>query len=192
MPQKACDPILAATEVAAAIHQIAAINVDPMENFTVAVSFLHGGEGEVYNVIPEYACLGGSIRAMGNALRMQIFDIINQLAADICKTRGCTYEMTRKMIGYPSVNNDSEATQHVVKAAKRLGYEIEDAKPMLGGEDFAYYQLRAPGTFFKLGADSEDKTAKCMVHNGKMKLNEDAFIIGVEVMIGTYLEAVGE
>lgn len=192
MPQAACDPILAATEVAQAIHQIAAVNIDPMENFTIAVSFIHGGEEGVYNVIPEYAALGGTIRSMGSALRDRLFDIIEQLAKDVCQVRGCTCEMTQRVSGYPSMENDAEAAKRVIKSAKALGYKVEEAKPLLGGEDFSYYQLKAPGAMFWLGANAPDGSAKFMAHNGKMCLDENAFIIGMEIMIGTYLETVGE
>lgn len=192
MPHLAHDPILTATEVAQAIHQIATVNIDPMSNLTIAVAFLQGGQDELYNVIPETAVLGGTIRALGNDVREKAFENIKALATAICNVRGCTCEMVCEDRFFPSMYNDHEACQRVTRAAKSLGYTVESEPPLLAGEDFAYYQQKCPGAYFNLGADAPDGSYGFVAHNPKLRLDEDAFICGLEIMVGTYLETVGE
>ena len=55
--------------------------------------------------------------------------------------------------------------------------------PSMGGEDFAYYLEKVPGCFFHLGVKNEEKGCIYPQHNTKFMLDEDAFEMGITLLI---------
>src|SRR6185312_2908766 len=59
-PEAGIDPVLVASHITAALQSIVARNVRPVDTVVVSVTRIHGGDA--YNVIPESATLGGTVR----------------------------------------------------------------------------------------------------------------------------------
>ena len=55
--------------------------------------------------------------------------------------------------------------------------------PSMGGEDFAYYLEKVPGCFMFLGIKNPAKGCIFPGHNTKYLLDEDAFEMGVTMMV---------
>ncbi|WP_224654308.1 M20/M25/M40 family metallo-hydrolase, partial [Escherichia coli] len=62
--------------------------------------------------------------------------------------------------GYPAVVNHREETELLKRVAETIpGVEhVVESKPQMGGEDFAYYLEKVPGTFFFTGAQPAETT----------------------------------
>ena len=60
-PESSVDPVVVASHMVAAIQSVVARNVPPTETAVVSVTRLHAGDA--YNVIPQSARLGGTVRA---------------------------------------------------------------------------------------------------------------------------------
>lgn len=95
----------------------------------------------------------------------------------------CEYEY---VFGYPPLVNDEEFTKGFVESAKKVldeGKIIEIQKPLMGGEDMAYFLQEAPGTFFFLcnprAVDGEFHPH----HNSKFDIDEDHLKTGAAVML---------
>ena len=61
-PEASIDPVLVACHAGTALQSIVARNVSPRETAVLSVTRIHAGDA--YNVIPQTATLGGTVRAM--------------------------------------------------------------------------------------------------------------------------------
>ena len=61
--------------------------------------------------------------------------------------------------------------------------------PILGGEDFAFYQQRISGCFAFIGVSHADWQTRHSVHHPKFKVDESALPIGAALHVAMALEA---
>jgi metal-dependent amidase/aminoacylase/carboxypeptidase family protein len=61
--------------------------------------------------------------------------------------------------------------------------------PILGGEDFAFYQQRISGCFAFIGVSHADWQTRHNVHHPKFKVDESALPIGAALHVAMALEA---
>lgn len=84
--------------------------------------------------------------------------------------------------GYPPVINEEKATAFAREALRDiLGPDkvLEIKEPVMGGEDFAYYLEKIPGTFLRLGLGNRPP-----LHNPTFDFNDAAISTGIRVMAG--------
>jgi metal-dependent amidase/aminoacylase/carboxypeptidase family protein len=92
---------------------------------------------------------------------------------------------------YPPAVNDESAWNVARRAAERLvGAEhVRHMDPILGGEDFAFYQQRVSGCFAFIGVSHADWHTRYNVHHPKFKVDESALPIGAALHVAMALEA---
>jgi metal-dependent amidase/aminoacylase/carboxypeptidase family protein len=97
--------------------------------------------------------------------------------------------------GMPAMVNDPDLCNSSIRAARAvLGEEnvglAEGSIPFFG-EDFSYFQKRAPGVLYFLGVANEDKGINGMPHAPDFRADEDAIAVGARAMAAVlwdYLE----
>src|SRR5699024_8134887 len=80
--------------------------------------------------------------------------------------------------GYPALFNHEKET-NIVRALFSEVFSKEDVvklEPSMGAEDFAYYLLERPGTFFSVGSRNEDTRTHCPHHHPKFDIDERALL----------------
>ena len=88
------------------------------------------------------------------------------------------------------MNTETE-TLLVRQAAEAMGYVWKTEEPGLGGEDFSYYLLKKPGTFFHVGmADPDLVDQAAPHHNCKFQIDQRGLSIALELELAVYLKAV--
>jgi len=152
-PHVCTDPIVCGAAVVSALQTIVSRSLPSAANAVVSVTQFHAGERN--NVIPDTAKLGGTIRDVDDAVFTTIERRMESLVNGICKGFGCTAEVNVSSI-YPCVRNHEVPTEVVKRCAAKLTDPIclrvtNDGLPMMGGEDFSFYQKERPGCFFFLG-----------------------------------------
>ena len=60
---------------------------------------------------------------------------------------------------------------------------MEVLKPSMGGEDFAYYLEKCPGSFFRLGCRNEEKGIVHPYHSSLFNIDEEVLPFGVEMFV---------
>jgi metal-dependent amidase/aminoacylase/carboxypeptidase family protein len=65
-PEAGVDAALAAAQIAVSLQSIVARNVPPVQTAVLSVTRIHAGDA--YNVIPQTATLGGTVRAPSRAM----------------------------------------------------------------------------------------------------------------------------
>ena len=69
--------------------------------------------------------------------------------------------------------------------------EERSLDPILGGEDFAFYQQRIPGCFAMIGISQSDWQTRYSVHHPKFIVDEAALPIGAALHVAMALESLG-
>lgn len=186
-PETTRDPIVAIAHLITALQSIVSRNVDPFAQGVVTIGQVHGGT--THNIIPISAFVQGTIRAMDEEVRDRLCERVRTIAQGVADAfeMEATIDVER---GYPVVVNHPEAVERFLKVArKELGdeYVTDQAKPTMGGEDFAYYGSECPSCFYQLGLIPETRDDYESVHTPYFDFNDEAIAIGVKVMTGLAL-----
>ena len=172
IPNKVIDPIVIGSQIVSSIQSIVSRNLNPFNNAVISITRFTSGN--TWNVIPEKAELEGTVRTFQKEVRKTIPELMERTAKGIAEGLGA--QINFRWYPYiPSVNNDERFLNIVTEAAIELDYNVVEAKPSAGGEDFALYQEKIPGFFVWMGVDGEKDW-----HHPEYKLNEDALIVAAK------------
>lgn len=175
-PDRGVDPIVIAAHIVVSLSTIRSREISALEPTVITVGSIHSGTTS--NVIPDTAVMVGTIRTFGEENRKFVAERIRAVAEGIASSFRAKADV-KIGLGYPSVINDASITNKLKKAGELfLGKEkvVDLGKPTMGGEDFAYYLKKIPGTFYRLGVGSQ-----CTLHNAKFAPDEKVLKIGMGV-----------
>lgn len=178
-PHKTIDPVVIGSQIVTGLQSIASRNVGPLESVVVSVTFFNAGTA--YNIIPDTAKLGGTIRTLNQDVRKQAADRVKQVVEGVCAANGADvdYEFSD---GYPTTANHAAQTKFAATIAAEIAGSPDkvdtNIAPTMGGEDFAYYLQEKPGAFIFLGnGDSAG------LHHPKYDFNDEAIPYGCSYFI---------
>ena len=155
MPHLSADAIVVAAHVVTALQTVVSREVDPVEPAVLTVGEI--GAGTAFNIIPETARLGGTVRTLNDELRERMPERIEAVARGVAGGMRADAHLDYTF-SYPVTRNDAEAAGHVLTAAGEVfGDEsvLELANPSMGAEDFAYFLEKVPGAFVWLGVGED-------------------------------------
>lgn len=190
-PQKAVDPVPAASELISAIHMLPTREVSAVETCVISIGKLET-PGSVWNAVADRVCIEGGYRTFNEEVRATLTTRIEELAQTIGKANRCTVEYEH-IVGYKPCINDSVMAQKVVENCKKLlGEEhvIDTEIPAMSSEDCGEYLSRVPGVFFWLGVGKEPGAAP--LHNPYFSLDVDALLTGVRVHVNNAISLLNE
>ncbi|CAG7638458.1 N-acetylcysteine deacetylase [Paenibacillus solanacearum] len=169
VPNKAVDPIVAASHIVTGLQSIVSRNVSSLHNAVISVCSIHGGSA--WNVIPHKVTLEGTVRTFQIEAREAIPGHMKRVAEGTAAAYGAEAEL-RWYPYFPAVDNDDRYTELVGAVAQELGYETVRAEQTLGGEDFAVYQMQIPGYFVWMGTSGTEEW-----HHPAFTLDERALLV---------------
>lgn len=179
---EAIDPIVLTSQFINAVQTIASRNVDPTEPVVVTIGKVEGGSA--HNIIPERVKLWGTARTLSPETEELVIEKMDTLLSGITKSAGGDYKFEFNK-GYPAVINSENEADLVLKTAKELlGEEkvIELRKPVMAGEDFAFYQKEFPGAFFFVGSASKEADSEYPWHHPKYNVDDKFFETATPLM----------
>jgi amidohydrolase len=171
-PHEAIDTTLVASHIVVALQSIASRNVDPLHSVVVSTCAFRT-ESEAFNVIPQHVHLRGTVRSHDPKVRDLAEKNLNLLATATAQAFGATatVKFTR---GYPVMVNAETETAYAAEAAERItGQPVQEAPPVMGGEDFAFMLEARPGAYILVG---NGNTA--MVHHPAYNFDDEAIPFG--------------
>ncbi|HEY3365840.1 MAG TPA: amidohydrolase [Symbiobacteriaceae bacterium] len=186
-PHQAVDPVLVACQCITLLQQIVARNVSPFQQAVITVGMIQGGTAP--NVIPDTVRFRGTVRTMDPDLRAQMPKRIEAVVRGVCDAAGASYKLVYDP-GYPVLVNDAAMTEVARRAAVSvLGQEkVMAMDPSMGGEDFAYYLQRVPGSFARLGSSVPGTEHPYGLHTSRLMIDEECMLVGVAYFIGVVQE----
>ena len=181
MPWQGVDSIVAAAQVVNNLQLIPSrmLNITRAPSL-ITVATIHSGTA--FNVIPEEVVMTGTLRCFDEEEEKKLIEEINSMLDGIATTFHA--EISLNLIsGYPVVYNDPNLLKKMLPTLNKrsLATSVYEALPMMGAEDFSYYQQKIPGLFFFLGIDTDGKES-FPNHSSKFTVNEDALISGVKTL----------
>jgi hippurate hydrolase len=173
-PSAGIDPVVAACHIVTALQTVVARNVPPGEMGVLSVTKIEGGDA--YNVIPERARLGGTVRAMKRQTLSLIEAGVKRIAPAIAEGLGAKAEVDYRLIFAPLVNAPEPTLAICDAAAEIVGEENLDRNksPASASEDFAFMLEKVPGAYINLG----NGEASAPVHNDRYDFNDAAIPYG--------------
>lgn len=181
-PHDGIDPISIAAQVISNVQTIISREVSPTDPGVITFGMIKGGSQ--YNIIPDEVVVEGTVRAVDQKVREYLASRLKDISTHVTEgMRGAV--AIEYVFGYPPVVNHPEITKQFVASAKKIVNEdeiIEMKKPVMGGEDIAYFLNEVPGTFFFLNSLMPIEGKVYPHHNSKFALNEAIFERGVALM----------
>jgi len=178
MPHLALDPIPAAAELVLALQALVTRRVDAFDPVVLSITRIETGTAS--NVIPERACLLGTIRSVSETARRAVHAGVRRVAEGVA----AAHELEAKVHlfdGYPVTVNDADFAGFASEVARDLvGAErvTEMRAPIMGAEDFSYVLARVPGAMVFVGARPAEGQA-APLHSNRMRLDESALATGI-------------
>jgi len=180
-PDMGIDTLLIGLEVVQSLNYIVSRNVPAADPAVLTVGAFNAGT--VANIVPDTAEIKGTIRTYNSKVRDTMIKRVQDLTNGICTAYGatCTIEFVQ---GYAAVVND----ENLCKLFNQIAVDtlpdivIEEAKPIMGGEDFSAYQTIAPSFFSGVGAMLEDGEVY-PGHHPKYKISEACLPIGCALYV---------
>lgn len=176
MPHLGTDPVVIGAALVQAIQTIASRNVDPLDSAVVSTTIFQAGEA--FNVIPDRARLGGTVRAFSESVRDAVQARLETLCTGFGAASGATVTLDYRR-GYPAtINTVDEAAVCAEVAAQTAGADQvrTDARPSMGAEDFAFFLQSKPGCYVWIGNGPGE--GGCTLHNPNYDFNDDIIPMG--------------
>ena len=150
-PHRAVDSVLIGSQIVNALQSIVSRNVDPLKSAVISITMFQAGTA--FNIIPETAKLGGTVRTLDPEIRDLVERRIGEVADSVARAYGGSAEINYTR-SYPvTVNHAREAGIAAEVARDVVGADRvnERATPLMGSEDFAFMLEARPGAFIFLG-----------------------------------------
>ncbi len=185
MPHLTADAVVIAAQVVTALQTVVSREVDPVEPVVLTVGEI--GAGTAFNIIPEKARIGGTVRTLNADLRQRMPERIEGVARGVARGMRGDAELDYHF-SYPVTVNDIEAAERALGVAATLFGEdsvLQLPNPSMGGEDFAFFLEKVPGAFVWLGV-GEDVSG---LHTPRFAFDEEILPRGSALLAALALES---
>ncbi|MEH7549278.1 M20 family metallopeptidase [Neobacillus vireti] len=180
-PHKTRDAIVTASQLVVNLQQIVSRKVSPVNAAVVTVaSFI---AENAFNVIADKAKLTGTVRTFNEEVRQFIEEEMERIIHGTCYASDSSYQFDY-FRGYPPVVNHEKETGILIRCAQFVPEvtNIVKTEQEMGGEDFAYYLEKVPGTFFFTGAKPIREEDGYPHHHPKFDIDEKAMLIAAKTL----------
>jgi amidohydrolase len=181
-PWLGVDPIVVASQIVLGLQTIPSRQLDAtIAPSIVTIGTIHGGVRN--NIIPDDVEMAGTLRALDDTMRDQIHTRVRRTAENIAASAGAK-AVVEIETGYPVVNNDPALTESAVPAFRRVAQEALLVNPVLGAEDFSFFQQKVPGVFFWVGTRPKNQTPEQAAsnHSPLFYIEESGLAYGVRAL----------
>jgi len=159
---------------------------------SVVFGSLHTGDAP--NVIPARALLRGTFRSPSFDVWESAPELVERALASILESTGAGWSIHHRR-GVPPVVNDSEATSLMATVAAEVvgSSNVVDTPQSMGGDSFAWYLQKVPGSYARLGVHDPASThPRLDLHASTFDIDERALAVGVRLLALTALAALDQ
>ena len=184
MPHLAADAVAMAAHIVTVLQTIVSREANPVKPAVLTVGQIEAGFA--FNIIPETAYLGGTVRTLDPDLRERMSERIEELARGVAHGMRGDIELDYRF-SYPVTSNDADAAGLVLDVTTELFGEenaVELDNPSMGGEDFAFFLEQVPGAFIWLGVGDVSG-----LHTAQFSFDEEILAQGSTLLAALALES---
>ena len=149
--------------------------MNPLDSAVVTIGVFQAGSA--FNVIADQAVLEGTVRTFSESVRQQIREDIETIVKGITSAYKADYSIDY-LFGYPALFNHKEET-NTIRSLFEEAFSKENVIemiPSMGAEDFAYFLLEKPGSYFRVGARNEKEETHFPHHHPRFDFDERALL----------------
>jgi amidohydrolase len=185
-PHLTVDPVVVAAQIVVALQGVVSRRRDPLEEGVISVTQVHAGDA--YNVIPPRAVLRGTARSFGGRFYDEVPGLVERTVRGIAEALGAGVELRYERLSRPVVNDERMTAVMRAAAEEIVGRDqVRSGVRTMGGEDFAFFLEAVPGCFAFVGSGPRDGTPGPPHHSPGFDIDEDALVIGTELLTRTAL-----
>ena len=179
MPHQTKDPIVAAGMVTVALQTVVSRQLDPFDHAVISLTKLEAGSA--FNVIPDIAILGGTLRTMKRTTRNDFLQQIEIVAQTAAQVTGCEVSMEVRPGYPPTINHEADAifARNVISDVLGKDGVDTDLTPTMGAEDFSYMLQQKEGAYIWLGAGKDAPK----LHSSLYDFNDELLPIGASLWV---------
>jgi hippurate hydrolase len=191
LPHNGIDPVPVACQMVQAFQTIITRNKRPIDAGVISVTMIHAGEAT--NVVPDSCEIQGTVRTF----MLEVLDLIEQRMKAVAEHTAaafgasCEFEFHRN---YPPTINHAAETEFVRGVLGEIvgPANVLDFEPTMGAEDFSYFLLDKPGSYFVIGNGDGSHRGKyglghdagpCMLHNPRYDFNDELIPLGATMWV---------
>jgi amidohydrolase len=180
-PNLNVDTVVIAANIVVTLQQIVS-RIAPPDIPTVLSFGRFIADGRT-NIIPDKVTIDGTLRTFDEDWRKEAHHKIKKLAGSVAESMGGECEINIAK-GYPYLVNDKEKTER----AKQLAIEyagnenVIDIDMRMTAEDFSYFALKKPSTYYRLGIRNEKKGITSNLHTSTFNIDEKSLELGAGYM----------
>lgn len=180
-PHQTKDPVVAAAHIITALQTVVSRNVSPLDSAVISTTMLKGGEA--FNVIPDSAVLGGTIRTFRPEVRDLVLRRLSQVAEGVARALDCEPTVDAWRIT-PATVNDAAMSATVRGLAQTVPgvTQVVDDERTMGSEDMAYMMEAIPGCYFFVGSNNAERGLNYPHHHPRFDFDERALALGAALM----------
>lgn len=181
MPEGGVDAILMSAQVISTLQSLISKEVSPTTPLVVHVGTIHGGNA--FNIVADQVELKGTVRTHDEILRKSMPERIDRIVKGVTEALRGAHELDYQF-GYLPVVNDAAMTELVKGVgAQVVGNEqVLEIPPVMMSDDMGFFLKEITGCYFFVGAANPEKGFDQPHHNARFDFDEDALIVGAEVM----------
>ncbi|MGB3906967.1 MAG: amidohydrolase [Methanomethylovorans sp.] len=191
-PEHCINPLEMAADLISRSRLESAMKVDPSRH-VFGFGMVTGGART--NIIPDDVHISGSYRTFDEMDTVTIRNVLDTILISIMEKYARedivgvpSYELD-VVHGYPVLVNDPVFTSAASKLLKQLFTKVDDnASPIFGSEDFAYYLRQIPGMFLFLGTYDPKKDIIESNHSSSFDIDESILMQGVQILCSIALD----
>ena len=183
LPHLGRDPIVTACEAVINLQQFVSRDMDPTDAALITVGKFTAGTAP--NIIPDRARIEATARTLTESARKLAREATERRCTGIALANGCKLEFEWQA-GYPATVNDPAMADYVARIARQtLGNDrfIQAARPVMSGEDFAYYLQQVPGCFFVIGVAPSHVKSYPSIHSDRFDFTDAALAVGMRMFV---------
>ncbi|MBM3881973.1 MAG: amidohydrolase [Verrucomicrobia bacterium] len=186
-PQDGIDAIVVAAECIGALQTLRSRRIDTREPFVLSIGKIQGGTRS--NIIADEVTLDGTVRTHSEAVRAQVKELMREVLDGVTAAHGARFTLDYRD-GNPVTFNPPELVQATLPALRQVvgQAQVIERKPVMGAEDFAFYQQVVPGFFYFLGVRNTAKGITAMIHTAEFDVDEECLVVGVQAMANVLLD----
>lgn len=181
LPHETVDPLIAAAQIVSSLQTIISRNISPLDTAVLSVCTFKAGDA--FNVIPQSAEFGGTIRAYLPSVRSKIAERLKQIVNGMAESMGCIACVDIQRLT-PAVINDEKITGVIQKSTRENLKSLRirtDFRTMVS-EDMAFMMEQRPGCYLLVGSGNEDPAKTFGHHHPKFDIDENALPVAAALV----------
>ena len=180
-PEEGIDAVMVAAECVTALQTIRSRRIDTRDPLVVTVGSIHGGNR--HNIIADSVTLDGTVRTLSEPVRLRVKGLLKEILEGTAAAHGARVKLDYRDT-LPVTSNDPALVEETLPSIRRTvgDSNLVARKPVMGGEDFSFYQKVVPGFFYWLGVGNEARGIASMLHTHTFDVDEECLVVGVKVM----------